>query len=321
MKRWADDIRHHIDTWSSRLGNLNWWPRYVYHFTDVRNAASILDSGRLFCRTEALNQEVLLIDSASPGIIQSTRSQHLNYVRLYFRPRTPTQYRNEGIRPRNERTLDAHCPIPIYFCFDAMSVLSRDDTEFSNGNMASHRSQHSGTREFFNSLPFDLIYHNQQFPPDQRDEIVFRRNAEVLVPGSMNLQPELKLIGCRTVAERQTLMQLLSPKSRRKWEKLIRLPQGSFFERRWTFIEEVVVVDDVVNFRFNPSTITPGPFQVHFSYHENGSQQPRTWDGTINALNTNFRIRVSRAERGTVALYLDDSLAFCGPVVFEDIPF
>lgn len=53
MKSWAPEIRHHIETWATRLGPLRWWPRYVYHFTDVHNAASIIRSGHLYSRAEA----------------------------------------------------------------------------------------------------------------------------------------------------------------------------------------------------------------------------------------------------------------------------
>jgi hypothetical protein len=133
------------------------------------------------------------IDNASPQIIQQTRPEHLEYVRLYFRPRTPTQYRNEGIRPVNQRELGgAHCPMPVYFCFDALTVLALDRTEFSDGNMGSARASHSAERDFFLSIPFHLVFHNRWFTPDERDEIVFRRNAEVLVPGSLPLDPALK---------------------------------------------------------------------------------------------------------------------------------
>lgn len=54
MKPWHEDIASHIAIWSQRLGNLNWWPRFVYHFTDVRNAARILQEGNLYSRAEAI---------------------------------------------------------------------------------------------------------------------------------------------------------------------------------------------------------------------------------------------------------------------------
>jgi len=53
VKPWADEIRRHIETWAVWLGPLDWWPRYVYHFTDVHNAASIIQSGCLCSRAAA----------------------------------------------------------------------------------------------------------------------------------------------------------------------------------------------------------------------------------------------------------------------------
>ncbi len=53
MKSWAADIEDHIQYWASKLGNLGWWPKYVYHFTDVNNAAKIIRSGSLTVETSA----------------------------------------------------------------------------------------------------------------------------------------------------------------------------------------------------------------------------------------------------------------------------
>ena len=322
MKPWKADIEHHIAMWAARLGHLDWWPRYVYHFADVLNAANIIQSGHLYSRAEAKRLGLIQVDSASAEIIQHTQSEHLQYVRLYFRPRTPTQYRNEGIRPVHQRELGgAHCPVPVYFCFDALNVLARDDTEFSDGNMASPSVSHSGQRDFFLAIPFSLVFHNTWFPPEQRNEIVFRRNAEVLVPGSLPLDPTLRFVACRSVAERQTLLHLLPPTSRSQWEPRIRLGEQGLFERKWTYVEEVVTVDDVVIFRFNPSTLTPGPFQVSFSYREAGKGPERTWKGKWSVSNKSLRIRVPSAGWGTATLYLDDALAFADTLNFEEIPF
>ncbi len=233
MKPWADEIQQHIKIWETRLGSLNWWPRYVYHFTDVHNAASILQSGYLFSRAEAERRGLMRVDNASPEIIQQTRPAHLKYARLYFRPRTPTQYRNEGIRPLGQRELGgAHCPIPVYFCFEAWAVLAQDNTEFSNGNMGSPRASHSGERDFFLSIPFHLVFHHRWFKPEERDDIIFRRNAEVLVPDRLPLDPTLKFIVCRSTAERHTLLTLLPADLRRQWAPRIRLGEGGLFERR-----------------------------------------------------------------------------------------
>jgi hypothetical protein len=323
MKPWADEIRRHIDVWANQLGILNWWPRYVYHFTDVCNAAKIVQSGYLYSRSEAQQRGLMVVDNASPEIINQTRPEHLQYVRLYFRPKTPTQYRNEGIRPPSQRVLGgAHCPVPIYFCFDAFTVLALDETEFSDGNMGSSRVSHSGERDFFLSIPFHLVFHNRWFTPDEHDEVIFRRNAEVLVPGRLPLKPALKFIACRSAPERQTLLQLLPTNDlRRQWAARIRLGDQGFFERRWTYVEEAVAVDNNMILRFNPNTMTPGPFDVSFSYSEQGTELPRSWTGTQAKLNSQLRIRVPDANWGIVTLHLDDALAFTGLVTFEEIPF
>jgi len=322
VKPWAGEIRRHIDAWSARLGPLGWWPRYVYHFTDVHNAASIVQSGCLYSRAEAERRGLMKVDNASPEVIDQTQPQHFRYARLYFRPRTPTQYRNEGIRPIDQRKLGgAHCPIPVYFCFDALAVLARDDAEFSNGNMGSIRACHSSERDFFLSIPFHLVFHSRGFTPDERDEIVFHRNAEVLVPNSLPLDPSLKFIACRSVPERQTLLHLLPTSLRQQWAPRIRLGERDLFERRWTFVEEVVVVDDQVIFQFNPNTRTPGPFQVAFSYREAGGGSERIWKGEQAVLNDRLRIQVPDAVWGAVELRLDDALAFAGQITFEEIPF
>ena len=204
----------------------------------------------------------MVVDNASPDVIAQTKSEYTNFVRLYFRPRTPTQYRNEGMRPRSERKLASHCPVPVFFCFDALELLSQDDVEFSNGNMASTRVEHAKTKDFFFHIPFDQVFHNRAFSQDEHDEIIFRRNAEVLVPGQLSLSPTLKFVACRSSAERQTLLHLLPYNLQEVWEEKIRLGEQGFFERKWTHVEEVVVVDQVVTFRFNPNTLTPGPFNV-----------------------------------------------------------
>lgn len=320
MKSWHKEIERHILTWSNRLGNLGWWPRYVYHFTDVQNAAQILTDGVLYCRSKAEELGRMIVDNASPEVISKTKLEHTDYVRLYFRPRTPTQFRNEGIRPRANRELGAHCPIPVYFCFDALEILASDQTEFSNGNMASPRTEHSAERDFFFNIPFQYVFHNGAFPPNMREEIVLRRNAEVLIAEKLGLQPALRFLACRSAAERQTLLHLLPSKIATTWNDKIRLGEQGFFERKWTHVEEAVVVDQGVTFRFNPNTQTPGPFEVTIEYKEKDSS-PTKIQRKIDRLNDALRIRLPKATWGEIRLYLDDALAFSDSVFFEDLPF
>ena len=322
MKPWHDDIRQQIDTWSKRLGPLKWWPRFVYHFTDVHNAVSILESGALYSRQEAQRRGVMTVDCASPDVIANTRDEHLRFVRLYFRPKTPTQYRNEGIRPQNSRPLGgAHCAIPIFSCFDAFAVLAADETLYSDGNMASPRTRFGSERAIFNSIPFGHVFHEGYFPQEQRVDIILRRNAEVLIPDELPLEPTLKFVACRSLPERKTLLHLLSPDVRERWDPSVRFGHQGLFERKWTYVEEVVTLDDSLEFRFNPNSEIPGPFSVTVRYTEACSERPRTWEGQMENLSDRARFRIAGAPRGFVTLILDDAVAFGGPVTFEDIPF
>lgn len=324
MKPWAHEIEQHIQTWSAQLGNLHWWPKFVYHFTDIQNAAQILKRGYLYSRATVEKLGLMQNDNASPQIIQQTAPEHFDFVRCYFRPQTPTQFQNEGIRPRNQRELGgAHCPVPIFFCFDAMVVLSMDESYFSNGNMGSVRAQYSDKREFFLNIPFAQVFHNRRFTDEERNDIIFHRHAEVLIRDQLTIEPILRFIACRSMAERQTLLHLLPIGLANQWAPKIRIASANIFERRWTYVEEVVVVDRRVTFRFNPETRTPGSFEVIFTYQENGSDEIRTWQGVKTSLNRELSFNFQKAVQrwGIASLYLDDALAFQGLLVFEKIPF
>jgi hypothetical protein len=75
-----------------------WWPKWVYRSDHVENAAQILNSGRLLSRAAALQQNSIKKDAASQSHVSTLAPRQRRYVRLYFRPMTPTQYTNEGIR-------------------------------------------------------------------------------------------------------------------------------------------------------------------------------------------------------------------------------
>ena len=320
MKPWKDKIESHIDYWSDQIPHLKWWPKFVYHFTSIQNALNILETGKLYSRRAVIQHGLMLTDNASPTVIAKTKTEHQDFVRLYFRPRTPTQYNNEGIRPSVDRPLGgAHCDVPIFFCFGAQNILSLDDANFSNGNMGSSQVKYGDTLDFFESIPFEYVFHNGKFSPELRDAIVFHRNAEILLPQQLDLE-HLKWLVCRSAAERQMFLYLLPIPLRRQWHHKIRLSEQGFFERKWTYIEEVVAVGEQIIFRFNPNTLTSGPFSFHFEYTESTTAKSRVWNGKSLA-NDVFRINIPNAVRGKVSLYLDGVLAFQDMILFKDIPF
>lgn len=65
------------------LGPNQWWTKYLFHFTDVKNAAQILSSGSLLSRNSAMDQGTMLNDNASPEVIAQTSDRWKDYVRFF----------------------------------------------------------------------------------------------------------------------------------------------------------------------------------------------------------------------------------------------
>lgn len=320
MTTFSDRVRDHIRTWSAELPDRSFWPKFVYHFTDLQNAVSILQSDRLYSRKEAIKRNLVQVDSASRDVIAHTAPPHTRYARLYFRPRTPTQFRNEGIRTPDKIWAGAHCPVPVFLCFDTERVLTMVNTELSNGNMASGNVEYGPAAEMLGNIPFQYVFHNGSFTSDLRDTITFHRHAEVLVPDRLDLEPSLKLIVCRSPAERTTLLHLLSEAARHRWEKKVRIDYQTLFERKWTYVETVITIGADIELRFNQETSTPGPFAANLVYDEAGGGR-RTWSGRMVAGRSPQRFTLERAQRGVATLTLDGHTAFSGPITFDDMPF
>lgn len=322
MKPWASKIQLHIEHWSKQLpANRQNIPRYVYHFTAIPNAVNILVHGKLCSRILATKLRLMTTDNACAEIIEQTKVDHTRYARLYFRPRTPTQYNNEGIRPLSQRSRNSHCPTPVFFCFDAFRVLGMDEVEFSDGNMGTNRARHSGDENFFDSIPFEHVFHDGHWTNDSANTIRFHRHAEVLVPNELPLIPSLRHILLRSEAERSTLLGLLPPTIQGQWKSIMKVGGPNYFNRIATFVESVFAQHDNIKFEFNPDAKQElrGPFQVQFLYRERG----RTWryEAQMKELPTAWRLGVEGATTGVAELKLDGCLAFRGEVDFRDIPF
>lgn len=244
------------------------WPQFLFHSTDLDNAISILNDEVLLCRTLAKSQHRMSVDSAHQEIIQQTETRARNCVRLYFRPRTPTNYRNEGFRSDHDPDVEPH-GITVMFVLDAGAVMTMAETEFTNGNAARTSVVHGGNVEFLRSIPFAHVYHEGRIPDDLKDKVVFHRNAEVLVPEKLALKDSLRFVMVRSDAELQTLLfrlRDLGPTQFHSYSTLCRVNRktalSNLFFRKWTFVDQVAVADGVASFRFSPDTQSPGPFDV-----------------------------------------------------------
>ena len=322
------DLREHI----ARLANApwigparRWWPRYLFHCTDLLNVVNILQSGELLSRTQAQLSASLRVDIAAPDIIERTDAEWHDYVRLYFRPRTPTQYRNEGFRPASELELGAHCPVPVYLVFGAYAVLARPDSLFTEGNLAVG-AKPMRTIGDLSRLPFEHIYHDTSIEPQERSQIVFHRNAEVLIPHRLGLR-NVRHVLCRSQAEYETLRNLLAPRAWDMWAaKVGVVPRLNLFHSRWSFVEQVELADERVLFRFNQATTTPGPFaaRVDIGVGSPTGTKRHHWRNEHFEARDAFPLSLNKIGNPTnysIRLYLDDHLAFEGRHEAYDLPW
>jgi hypothetical protein len=328
IKRKPDSkrIQEHVKKLKERawLGEARaWWPDYLFRFDDIRAAAQILNDGRILSRAAAVASGVMTTDCASPEVIASTEDRWKQFARLYFRPRTPTQYDSEGFRPSTCYILGAHCPAPVVMLFDAVDVLTRIDTKFSNGNLAA-KAATGDDAAFLASIPFEAVYHDSRFDPSEKATIIFHRHAEVIVPDELELSP-MRFVGCRTQAEYETLLHLLKPKAREQWSAKIGLgTKANLHYRRWTFVEQVELSREKIRFHFNPSSRTPGPFSARVSIRELETDDEYIWEDNSYSASSTLEINLQNLkhpESYEVRLELDGRLAYSNSYEEEDIPF
>lgn len=320
MRVTRDQLVAHVQRWSADAlhAGSSWVPRFAYHFTDVQNAAAILKAGELLSRNEATRRHAMLHDNASAQVIAATTPAHLDFARLYFRPRTPTQFHNEGIRPPAERTFhSAHCPVPVFLAFDLVETLCLNHVKFSNGNMAAQGVAFSDSAELFSQIPFDLVYHEGPMDQSHSRTIVYHRNAEVLAARSLPLAT-LRWVGCRTHAERESLLFLLG-ELRSDWEKrTTTVAQRLFFKRGCCVESAVLDGSDTIRFHLH----IPSSWRVHIRFELVSDHSDKTWHWKTDSwTDPVLRLTVRGHEPGVVRLFIEDCLAYVARTQPADVPF
>ena len=321
-------IRRHLSALQSAhwLGSArHWWPNSLFHCTDIRNVVSVLKAGELLSREQAHKSGQLRVDIAAPEVIEQTNPVWQDHVRLYFRPRTPTQYHNEGFRPKSQWSLNSHCPVPVYLLFKSLNLLSRADCLFTDGNVAAGATPTTNI-DHLRNMPFESVYHHSWLQPDQIRTIVYHRNAEVLIPKRLGLGAVWAIV-CRSQAEYETLVYLLPPSVRAKWvSKILVQPNWRLFHNQWTFVQQVEMSNQNLLIRFSKDTKTPGPFEARVEIVEPPMNHPQIYSWRNKAFIANDVLNLSlsnlrNSEDYIVSIFLDDQLAFAGHHQEEALPF
>ena len=312
------------------LGDRKVWVDYLFHFTHLENAASILKCGFLYSRAELNRQSVAFSDSASSQVINQSHPELADQVRFYFRPRTPTTYHMEGFKPVDKRFHDAHCAMPVYLLFDMKGVISLNKTRFSDGNLASEYSSLFSSADEFTQLPFGDIYHDGPYHEEDRYLIRRTRQAEVIYPKKISLE-HLKYIYCRSQAEMETLRNLLPVPTWRKWESKVLIARNphELFQMRFLHVSEAALNTQSINLDLHAPTEPAwfGPFDVKVFITNSITRrefQPiqRRFTNIVWEL-PSLRLIVDVSDIGskdyTAKVTIDDELAYLGQ--YDEIPF
>lgn len=245
------------------------WPKFIFHTTDFENAIGILKSGILYSRDHVTSLGSIFIDSAHQEIIGQTDTFAKSCARFYFRPRTPTNFHTEGFRPNSDPEVESH-GITVMFVFDALEVLTRSGTIFTDGNAAHRHSKRGSDAGFLRTIPFEMVYHDQAFPREDRDEFVRRRNAEIFVPDHLDLAEPLRFVVVRSEAELETILSRLRDLGQATYQQyrpMCRVNRrtansADYFFRKWTFVDQVAVSEGMITISFSHEHPTPGPFDL-----------------------------------------------------------
>jgi len=306
-----------------------WWPKFIFHYTDLENATSILETRCIYSREAALRAGVMKNDNASATVMGRTTDDVKTHARFYFRPRTPTQFRNEGIRAKQDLALESNCPVPVFFLLDAVDVLTRKDTVFCAGS-AYYGWPHLSSAVEFSAMPFDLIYHDGRCSDLERAAIVNHRHAEVLVPGQLAVDRSiLRFIVCRSPAEKSTLLDSLSADARAYWgDRVSCSPSLQLFFGRWTYVVEATLGRTEASFLFNVNSESKKPFDLRVEFLEVATGTVYSWDEIGSSRieddgNLKLDLRNMKCpDHYTCTLLIDGHVAFRGGYVEEpNLPF
>lgn len=243
---------------------INWWPRYLYHYTDVNHAVSIIGNEWIYDRVTAEKKRLTKTDAASQNVLNVTSDAVKHCGRLYMRPLTPTQFYSEGYKPkvvRHENYKDANCPVPVFFLLDAVKTLKYPDVFFVERGAAGLTTERWKTgKDEFAKLDFEKIFHHGS--EGYTSSIGQYRRTEVLRESGIPLCDLLKRIVCRSPAEERTLLSLMReqcPAQYKEYSRLIMTAPADIgrymFNYSGIYIKKVKAKEDQVLIEFNEARL------------------------------------------------------------------
>jgi len=295
------------------VGYQNWWHKFLFHYSDISNVISILNSGKLYSRNKALALGLMQNDNADDDVIGNTGLSAKEYVRFYFVALTPTQYHNEGFKSRTNIQHNAHCPVPVFLLFDFVKLLARDDSSFSSGNIAASGVNIYSDLKDLSQLEFEYIYHRgSTYQEPNPNHITYCRHAEVLISNELSIYDYIEYVVVRSEAEKETLLQHLSTESREKLEQKIRVHTNGLFYADRFYVENINLIDDIFNISFSKTIYDK--FDFVFKVINNDTNQSYIRESlqvSMESKNVTFKINPEYVSKNiSLKITIDGSLAY-----------
>ncbi len=144
------------------------WTGYIYHYTHLENAVSILRDQTL--KSRHLLQTNNFKDSSAYDFMSQTDDQVNHYVRFYFRPLTLTQFHNENLGSEKINNYTPMCPVPIFFCINLRAIFNIPNLiwKVSLGDMSKHRSEYDCTLDVIKQFDFCGLFKKLETERGQR---------------------------------------------------------------------------------------------------------------------------------------------------------
>ena len=315
----------HIQDWKTKLARTRYpftakWPARIFRHDPLENIALILNSGQILSRNDSGDQAP--VDAAASSVLASNNQAHTK-VRMYFRPRTPTQYRMEGIRKVTDIWEGAHAPTIAMMMFDAKALLTREGCSYSTCNMQSTDAEIGASDDFFTTkMNFSKTYH---FGPHDNDStITLRRCAELLLPSPLEISSVLQHVYCRSPAEREYLLSMLNDDVRSNWKaKILISDDMKVFDRRFAYVEVATISSQAFYFKLHPRKDN-SPIQVQLIVKSLSSGETIIANNypALESSTQNWKIEQS-FDPGDylVTIALENHRAYHSTISYQEVPF
>lgn len=181
------------------------WKGYIYHFSHIMNITNILNERKIKSR----NRISKFYDSAGYELIRRSKNEVKDLARFYFRPKTPTQWHNEGLG-QNILEGNPNCPIPIFLKFKLSEVIQKNEGRcyVSNGNLSTDWAKFSNSYDFLKNFDYSNVY--KEFP-DPFYKQASQQELGILNEFDFSDFKEFKIV-CKTELERRLLLRIIDPK-------------------------------------------------------------------------------------------------------------